>query len=237
MGILLKSRSSMLERMDVETLSAESTAEILRKLETINAWLGGVRATLGHLQRFSRHWSSGQRVRIIDWGTGGADIPRAIVRWARPRGFHVDIVGIDRNTTVLEYARKACSDYPEIRLFQEDVNAMNQFQEPFDYAISSLCLHHLSDAEIVDLLKKSDRFSVRGIIMNDLVRSRRAWAWIWVLSRLGRAHPVVQYDGPLSVKRAFTPKELRNLAAQANVSYAGVYKHFGYRLTLAGEKL
>ena len=73
--------------------------------------------------------------------------------------------------------------------------------------------------------------------MNDLKRSARAWAWIWALSRLGRAHPIVQYDGPLSVKRAFTPAELRNLALLAGVRYISVHTHFGYRLTLAGEKI
>ena len=79
--------------------------------------------------------------------------------------------------------------------------------------------------------------TTRGLIMNDLKRSARAWAWIWALSRLGGADPVVQYDGPLSVKRAFTPIELRNLARQAGVTYASVHTHFGYRLTLAGEKI
>ena len=73
--------------------------------------------------------------------------------------------------------------------------------------------------------------------MNDLKRSARAWAWIWLLTHLGRAHPIVQADGPLSVKRAFTTKDLRALADKAGITYAKVYTHFGYRLTLAGEKL
>ena len=141
--------------MDVETLAPESAATILKTLETINQWVGGVRATLWHVKRVARRWSPGQRIRMIDWGTGGADIPRAIIDWARPRGFHVDITGVDRNTEVLAYAKKACAAYPEITLFQEDLNALLPFHEPFDYAISSLCLHHLTDPEIVDLLKKA----------------------------------------------------------------------------------
>ena len=223
--------------MDQETLTEADAADILRTLETINACLGGVGATLWHLSRFSRHWDPGQRIRIIDWGTGGADVPRAIIRWARSLGFHVEIVGVDNNLVSLEYAKIACRSYPEIQLAQADVTKTPDFQEPFDYAISSLTLHHLSNAEIVDLLKKSDRFAVRGIIMNDLKRSTRAWAWIWALSRLARTHSIVRHDGPLSVKRAFTPQELRNFARLADVTYTRVYTHFGYRLTLAGEKL
>ena len=95
----------------------------------------------------------------------------------------------------------------------------------------------LSDEGIVDLLKKSDRFTTRGIIMNDLQRSRRAWAWIWGLTRVWSTHPIVQDDAPLSVRRAFHAKELRAYAELAGLSYVKVHSHFGYRYTLAGEKL
>ena len=237
MSLIFKARCLTPERMDTENLSLEEMTLILKALETVNFWIGGVRATLFHLQRFSRYWSPGQTIRIIDWGTGGADIPRAIVRWARKRGFKVEIVGMDNNAISLEYARNACKEYPQIRLLHGDLTELPRFHEPFDYAISSLCLHHLTDEAIIDLLGKSDRFTQRGIIMNDLKRSARAWAWIWVLSRLGGAHPIVQHDGPLSVRRAFTAKELGNYAQKANVPYARVYTHFGYRLTLAGEKI
>jgi ubiquinone/menaquinone biosynthesis C-methylase UbiE len=237
MSLLFKSRSQKLERMDIEPLTEAAAADILQALERINAWLGGVRATLWHLNRFSRRWSPGQKIRIIDWGTGGADMPRAIVRWGRAKGFAMEIVGVDSNAVVLEYARKACSNYREISLFQDDFTRRIPFHEPFDYAISSLCLHHLTEPQIIDLLKNSDRFTARGIIMNDLKRSARAFAWIWALTRLAQMHPIVQNDGPLSVRRAFTAHDLGNLASLAGVSYSRVYTHFGYRLTLAGEKI
>ena len=50
------------------------------------------------------------------------------------------------------------------------------------------------------------------------------------------AHPIVQNDGPLSVKRAFTAKELEYFGRQAGLPYLKAQTHFGYRLTLAGEK-
>src|SRR5689334_22655144 len=105
MSLLFPARSSALERMDVEALPDIEMAQVLRALEIINAWLGGARATLGHLKRFSQRWPRGQIIRIVDWGTGGADIPRAIIRWARREGFHVEVVGIDSNPTVVQYAK------------------------------------------------------------------------------------------------------------------------------------
>src|SRR5882672_8375822 len=107
MSLIFKTRSLASERMDTEFVHPDEMARILRALEMVNVWLGGVRATLGHLNRFSRFWSPGQTIRMIDWGTGGADVPRAIVRWARKRGFRVEIMGIDNNPAVIAYAKTA----------------------------------------------------------------------------------------------------------------------------------
>jgi flavin-dependent dehydrogenase len=245
-------RSLKRERMDVETLDAPTAASILGTLETINAWIGGVHATLSHLRAFSKNWKPGERIRLIDWGTGGADLPRALVRWGRQNGFQLEITGVDNNGPILEVARRACRDYPEIQLihinfnnvgdgveflrFFSKVNNSSTSPEPFDYALSSLCLHHLKDEEIVTLLKTSDQITTRGMIMNDLKRSVRAWLWIWTLTRLGGVHPIVQNDAPLSVRRSFRARELEKLAERAGLSYLKVKTHFGYRLSLAGEK-
>jgi hypothetical protein len=221
--------------MDVEALSLPDMRRILTTLEVINRWLGGVHATLTHLRRFSKRWKPGEKIRIVDWGTGGADVPRAIVDWARRRRRPIEIIGVDNNPDVIHVAGERCRGYPEIQLVKAHVFAYSD-RRAFDYAISSLCLHHLNDGTIVELLRKSHEMVRRGIIMNDLIRSRRAHAWIWALTRLLRAHPVVRDDAPHSVQRAFTAEELAGYAAAARVSYLRVETFFGYRQTLAGEK-
>jgi hypothetical protein len=223
--------------MDVEPLDETTTRRILSALEHVNTWLGGVHATLSVLETFSRRWRPGEHVRFIDWGTGSADIPRAIVRWCRKRGYQADIVGIDRNASIIAYAREACRDYPEITLLQTNAKDFPDPPESFDYAISSLCLHHMTNEDVVQLLRRSDRMTSRGIIMNDLKRSARAWAWIWALTRLLPTHPIVRNDAPLSVRNAFNKHELEYLASQAGLPYVRVQTHFGYRFTLAGEKI
>ena len=163
---------------------------------------------------------------------------RALVCWGRRAGFRLEVVGVDNNPAVIAYAREACRDYPEITLIQSDFEDFSRDAVPlYDYALSSLALHHLSNAEVIALLQISNRVARRGMIMNDLKRSVRAWAWIWTLSRIFPAHPIVQNDAPLSVRRAFRPDELEYLAAQASLDYVKVTTHFGYRLVLAGEKL
>jgi 2-polyprenyl-3-methyl-5-hydroxy-6-metoxy-1,4-benzoquinol methylase len=237
MSLVFPERALAPERMDTEPLDGPTTERILSALENVNAWLGGVHATMSVLKGFSKRWQAGKRIRFIDWGTGSADIPRAIVRWCRRLGFRAEVLGIDQNRAIVEYARRACRDYPEITLLQTVAKDFPDPHEPFDYALSSLCLHHLSNLEVIQLLARSHRITSRGMIMNDLKRSARAWAWIWGLTRILRAHPIVQNDAPLSVRNAFTKKELEALAREAGLPYLKVATHFGYRFTLAGEKI
>jgi ubiquinone/menaquinone biosynthesis C-methylase UbiE len=236
MSLVFSERALLPERMDIEPLDQATTRSVLRALERVNAWLGGIQATLSALRIYSQRWRLGERIRFIDWGTGSADIPRAIVRWCRSHGYRAEVVGIDMNAPIIAYAKEACRDYPEITLLEMDAKDFPDPGEPFDYALSSLALHHMTNPQIIELLKRSDRITSRGMIMNDLQRSARAWAWIWGLTRFLGAHPIVQNDGPLSVQNAFTKKELEALALNAGLSYLSVRTHFGYRFTLAGEK-
>src|SRR5437016_5572753 len=104
MSLLFSERALLPERMDVEPLDEAATRRVLSALENVNAWLGGVHATLSVLQGFARRWRPGERIRFMDWGTGSADIPRAIVRWCRKQGFRSEIVGIDKNAPIIAYA-------------------------------------------------------------------------------------------------------------------------------------
>ena len=235
MSYIFRARSLQQEQMDTQPLDDANAARVLRTLETINRWLGGVRATLSCFERWSKQWKPGETIRVIDWGAGGGDLARAIVRWGRDRGFTMHMTGVDNHHTTVEYARSRCQLFPEIQWMEADLMTFES-DEPYDYAISSLTLHHLPDEVIVALLQKSDRLARRGIVMNDLKRSARAWAWIWLLSRLARAHPMVRNDGPLSVRRAFVRSDLEALARTASLPYLKVQTHFGYRYTLAGEK-
>jgi len=236
MSLVWPNRSLALERLDVEQLDPPTASHVLQNLETINRYLGGVRTTLFHFKRFSKGWKPGQTLRILDWGVGGADLPRALVRWGRRAGFQIEMTGIEQDPVIVQIARERCAAYPEIQILQTDAFAYSPAAGYFDYAMSSLTLHHLSDDAIVALLKRSDAFATKGIVMNDLMRSVRAWAWIWALSRIAGMHPMVQHDGPLSVKRAFTKNELHAYIQKTSLPYLRVYSHFGYRYSLAGEK-
>jgi hypothetical protein len=56
-----------------------------------------------------------------------------------------------------------------------------------------------------------------GVIVNDLLRTRVSLALVWLATRLLARHPMSRHDGPLSVRRAYSPDELRALAARAGL--------------------
>ena len=205
----------------------------LRFIRAINVALGYTRATLAHLNRFSRSWKPGETVRVIDFATGSADVPRAVLRWADARGFDVRVIGVDRHAETARTARASSRD-PRLSIVQADVLDLPFDDGSFDYALTSMFLHHLPDDDVVRVLASMKRVARRGIIAADLIRNRRAYAWITLLTLLG--NPMLRHDARVSVRQAFTRGEILALRDRAGIGFADFYHHFGHRFVLAGEK-
>ncbi|PSQ77395.1 MAG: methyltransferase type 11, partial [Bacteroidetes bacterium QH_6_63_17] len=60
-----------------------------------------------------------------------------------------------------------------------------------------------------------------------------AWIGIWLLSRGLRMAPMVQHDGPMSVRRGFRADELRALAQAAGLPAPSIRWHWAFRWTLS----
>jgi ubiquinone/menaquinone biosynthesis C-methylase UbiE len=156
------------------------------------------------------------------------------VRWGERRGFDIEVIGIDLHENTCRNAAIARRGQPRVRIVRAD--ALNLPFEPgsFDYAISGLFLHHLSDADAVSVLKAMDRVSRRGIIVGDLVRSARAYGWIVLFTLFANA--MVKHDARVSVAQAYTHQEVLALRERAGLHYARYYRHFAHRFVLTGEK-
>ena len=98
--------------------------------------------------------------------------------------------------------------------------------------VCSTMLHHLDWQQGITLLHGMAAVTRYGVIVNDLVRSwLHYYAARVVLSLLSRHH-VTRHDGPLSVLRAYSPGEVRDMARLAGLAPAQVYTALGYRLVL-----
>lgn len=203
-------------------------------LSMVNRRFGGAQATIARFETFSRTWTPGERIDVLDIASGAADVPRALVAWGRQRGFDVRVTALDISRSALDYARRSRPPDHRLHLICADVTKPFCRDRSFDYVTSALFFHHLTDEQVVDLLRVSDRLARRGIVVNDLVRTRQAWLLTWLLT--WPFHPILHHDGPLSVRRALTPDEILALARSAGIGWLTVERHFGERMTLAGER-
>jgi ubiquinone/menaquinone biosynthesis C-methylase UbiE len=206
----------------------------LRFIRRINAMLGYTRATLSHLRRFSAGWSAGETIRILDVATGSADVPAAVVRWGRSAGFDLQVIALDRHPRTAELARQQTADELSIQIVRGDALHLPLADGSVDYAMTSMFLHHLDEPAAVQVLREMHRVSRRGILVADLLRHRRAYAWISLFTCF--ANPMVKHDARMSVAQAFNQSEVLRLRDQADVGYAHYFRHFGHRFVLAGTR-
>ncbi|MEO6437294.1 MAG: methyltransferase domain-containing protein [Tepidisphaeraceae bacterium] len=232
--IFLATRRREAEWMDAPEADPVLLERSLRFIRRVNRLFGYTRATLWHLERFSRRWKPGETIRLIDFATGSGDVPLAIARWATKRGLDVEIIGVDLHERTCDAARAATRHEPRIRIVHSDVLALPFEAGSFDYALSSMFLHHLDDEQIVAVLRAMDRVARRGILAADLLRRRRAYAWISLFTLF--SNPMLRHDARVSVAQALSEPEVLDLATQAGVSYARLHRHSAHRFVLAGEK-
>lgn len=191
----------------------QSLADIAR----LNALFGGRRLIVAHVERLIAAAPRDREITVLDVGTGGADIPTSLARWARRAGRRLRILALDRDPPTLAVARRAAARYPEIVLLQGDALALPVRPHSVDVVISALTLHHLGPGEAVRCLAEMDAAARVGFVVSDLVRSRAAYALVWLATRALTRNRMSRHDGPLSVLRAYTPDEVRALCEKAGL--------------------
>ena len=218
------------ERMEQPGLD---TSELLLALETlagVNRRFGATRLVLRHLAALDD--GSPTPLSLLDVGTGYADIPRDVARWARRRGRPVRITALDRHAGTLALAGRACADYPEIRVRQGDALRLPFPAQSFDVVLASQILHHMEGADAVQLLRELARVARRAVLVHDLRRG--AWPQLvtWAALRLVSRSSVIRHDGPMSIRRGYVPAEMLDLARKAGWRSPRLTRHAFFRLAL-----
>ncbi len=205
---MFEERARGCELLDRSDCDPQLARQSYRFMEGVNRSYGGVRVVLSALSRELPSWKPGARVRILDLGAGSCDIPLAIARWVQTHHRNVTITCVDQKSDALDLARTALSDAPNGSLTLERADLFEyEPAEPFDYALASMVLHHFSADEIATLIHHVRPFVRRALIVNDLRRSLVNYLACWFAVRpWGRG---VRHDALLSVRRGFTPAELR----------------------------
>jgi 2-polyprenyl-3-methyl-5-hydroxy-6-metoxy-1,4-benzoquinol methylase len=151
-------------------------------------------------------------------------------------------------------ARLITLAYPEATVFSLDLNPVNIANAPepkllgdafrlpfrdasFDFVFASLFLHHFTDSQVVELLDRLYRLSRRALLISDLERHILSYYFLPATQPFLRWHRLTVHDGPVSVRAAFTAKELRCLASEAGIQTCQVETHRpAFRLSLVAKR-
>ncbi len=219
------------------SFGSDELAGTLSDIRAVNRRLGGIRASLGHLQEIAGDgaWAGSMEVSILDVASGSADIPVEMVGWTREAGIRVKVVALDISRAIVSHAARHAAGCPEIRHVVGNGLMLPFRERSFDIVHCSMALHHFSDREAGLLLSEIARVARRGYIVCDLRRSWVAYALIYLLTRMLTKNRLTRYDGPVSVLRSFTPSELSTLAARAGLEGVRIKRHPFWRMALVGE--
>lgn len=201
-------------------------------------------------------------LRILDVGTGGGELAAGLGRRLRRRGWRPRFTLGDLHPRTIRIARERWSDRlrgrgpapdaggpsrpahgedgrgPPADFLRLDAPLLPFPDGAFDLAISGLTLHHLEDGEARAFLAELDRVTGGRWLVTDLRRSHLALAAVRLLAvTVWRRNPFPRRDGPVSVRRAFTPDEVRSLLSAAGVDGARVDGRRPVRLRIMGRGL
>jgi ubiquinone/menaquinone biosynthesis C-methylase UbiE len=205
----------------------------LDDLRRINRWLGGHWLTLRGIEDLLEGYPRDAGVSVVDVGTGGGDVPEATVRWAGRTGRRVHVLAGDVSPEILGLARRQVT--PLVDLAVLDGRCLPLADGSVDVAVCSLLLHHLSPDDAIALFREMRRVARRGVVVNDLVRSRLGYLGALAIARFATRNPLTRHDGPLSVRRAYTRTEMADLAARAGLGPVTFRGWLGYRVAMVSR--
>lgn len=220
------------ELMDDPDCDPVALDRTFAQFRLVNAALSGWRGTYRrHLRPVLRRAAAERgQASLLDVGSGGGDVARALARWARADGIPVTVTGTDPDPRALAFVRRVdglargagAGTAPGVGEPEADgagplwrgalSSELVAAHEVFDVVVSNHVLHHIDDDELASLLADTAALT-RGIAVHgDLRRSRLAWTTWWVLTLpLLRARSFLRFDGLLSIRRSRTIPELREL--------------------------
>lgn len=225
-------RRVVAEHMDDPAAPPAAIAEALRFIRGINRWTGGASALLRALDELS--WPADRPLRLLDVGTGSADLPEAVLAWARRRGRRVRVVGVDRHPATAAIARARTDGDDAIEIVEADATALgDRFAgDAFDVAHAGMFLHHLDDATVEGVLAAMGRLA-GVVIWNDLLRGPVGRVGVRLLALPAPA--MVRHDAVVSVDAGFTRREVLERAGAAGLRTMRMRVAWGYRFIWTGR--
>ncbi len=203
------------EWLDEDRGTPEEVEAALHSLALANRRFGGVRLHARLLRHTLTRVSHRRRPHILEVASGRADVLKAALR-------RLDVVPeitlLDRSAAHLPDPRAWHAKWAAPRVVQGNALDLPFPDASVDIVSCCLFLHHLEPSEIALFLAEAQRVARVAVIINDLERT----ALHYRLARLNRIidrSRISQHDGPASVRRAYTRRELAGMIESTSRSF------------------
>jgi len=207
------------EILDSAACPPAEVAASLQDLCRINRWFGGISTTRCLIERVAA--KTGQKhFSLLEVASGFGEVPRlAAQRLARKR-ISLEVTDLDRFASHLQHGHRA---------LVADALALPFRDGSFDLVSCSLFAHHLDRAQLVAFAAEATRVGRRAVLINDLIRHPLHLLLVYAGFPLMRSH-VSRADGVASVRRAYTPEEMRKILPQSFGGKIEVSRHYLFRM-------
>jgi SAM-dependent methyltransferase len=231
-----KHRSHEQEWLDRDDIDPAELRAVLRDLARFNTAFFGHRPILKWLGQVLGPETRGSAPTILDVGCGYGDLLRAVRRWANKRNLNPTLLGVDINPETIRIARETTDRADQIEFRVMDISDLAPGRT-FDFILSSLVAHHLSDEKLRDFLILLERSANQGWVIYDLQRNRFLYEFLGIASRVAGLHPMVTNDGQISVLRSLTREEWTDRIAASGIELSSVkIRWFLFRFVIEKRK-
>ena len=206
-GFLLQRDEDATELMDAPDADVDALERTYARFRLVNLVVSNQRAVYRRWIRPSL--SATETRRVLDIGTGGADVPRALLGWARADGLRLEVTAIDPDARSLDWALRQPAE-PGLVLRRVSSAELAAAGERFDVVTSNHVLHHLDGRQLGALLADSERLAAGGgiAVHGDIERTRLGYAGFALgtlpFERNLLAGSYIRPDGLTSIRRSHT---------------------------------
>jgi hypothetical protein len=214
----MSTRLYMPELMDDLNGPEDELFRTLRQFRTVNRLFSRTRTLVKRYLVPHMEQQGNREIVVADIGAGGCDFALWFTRFCRKRGIRARVLCIDNDPRAVRFAREVCRGHNDIAVYKASAFSVDTIDGPIDYIVSNHFLHHIRSGEIPGLLRTIHDTARYGFLINDLARSRAAYAGFTLFCRVFFRNRLSCHDGGLSIRKGFLKNEMADLAVASSLS-------------------
>ncbi len=229
-------RTDLEESMDDFSMDNEGLVTALDDIARINQLLGGNSVTLDGVKTLIKDYPKDQTITIMDFGCGSGDMLRMLSKFGKENNLKFQLIGVDANEATIRHAEKCSTEFENITYLAEDIFSYDFSDHKIDIALITLTLHHFKDDEILKIMRVILNLVKKGIVVNDLQRSKLAYRLFQAIIFIFRLEKMTAEDGLISILRGFKRNDLERYSAELKLKKYSISWKWAFRYQWIIEK-